>query len=363
MNFTNHSDFTYGCGVDLHNDSFHVHIMDRKGNKVYSGNVINDEGEIRKLFEPYRGLNLKVAVEIGTPTFWFCDILNSMGIETHIVNTLANDLISRSKKKTDKIDAKTLAYQLCKDNLPEPIYKPTQHQRELRQLVSQRHQYVKSRSQTMNRIRSLLKYHGVMEQKKDLRSKKYRLELLAKLSNMSHHFQFQLNFHFKTIERLSADIKALEIEMYRLVKKHYFTHYRRLITLPGVALITATSIISVVGDWGRFRSGRKLSSYLGIAPTVCQSNNKMVGSNAITKQGNSLARGYLVQAALGVLRCKDENAQPLKDWYETMRIKKGWKKARVSLARKLCCIMFGMMKDGTDYDPLLLQKNSKPADN
>lgn len=363
MNFTNHSDFTYGCGVDLHNDNFHVHIMDRKGNKVHSGKVINDEREIRKLFETYRGLNLKVAVEIGTPTFWFCDIVNSMGIKTHIVNTFTNSLIARSKKKTDKIDAKTLAYQLCKDNLPEAIYKPPQHQRELRQLVSQRYQYVKSRSQTFNRVRSLLKCHGVMEQRKDLRSKKHRLELLAKLAHMSDSFQFQLNIHFQTIECLSNDIKKLETEMYSLVKKHYFAEYRRLITLPGVALITATSIISVVGDWGRFRSGRKLSSYLGIAPGVCQSNDKMVGSNAITKQGNSLSRGYLVQAALGVLKSKDENAQPLKDWYEAMRIKKGWKKARVSLGRKLCCIMFGMMKDGTDYDPLLLTKNSKPVDN
>jgi transposase len=147
MNFNNHSEFIYGGGVDLHSESFHAYIVDRRnGRKIQSGKRASVEEAIRKYFEPYRGLSLKVAVEIGTSTFWFCDILNSMGIETHIVNTLENSLIFKSRKKTNKIDAKTLCHQLCKDILPESVYMPPQHQRELRQMVSQRSQYVKSHS-------------------------------------------------------------------------------------------------------------------------------------------------------------------------------------------------------------------------
>jgi transposase len=364
MNFNNHSDFSYGGGVDLHSENFHAHIVDRRnGKKVQSGKRATREADIRKYFEPFRGLGLKVAVEIGTSTFWFCDILNSMGIQTHIVNTLENSMIFNSRKKTDKIDAKTLCHQLCKDILPHPVYKPPHNQRELRQMVSQRSQYVRSRSQTINRAHSLLKNHGIMERKRDLRSHKTRLELLARLTHMSNTFMRRLNTYFRTIESLSGEIKNLEDEMYGHLKTYFFTEYRRLVTLPGVALITAASIISMVGDWGRFKNGRKLSSYLGIVPTVYNSAGKMVGSNAITKQGNSLARGYLVQTALGVLKSKSEEAQPLKEWYNAIRIKKGWKKARVSLARKLCCIMFGMMKNGTDYDPSFVTKNSKPAEN
>ncbi len=142
---------------------------------------------------------------------------------------------------------------------------------------------------------------------------------------------------------------------------HFFKDYCRLITIPGVALITASAIIALVGDWSRFKNARKLSSYLGIAPGVANSSDKMVGSNAITKWGNSLMRGYLVQAAIGVLRCKSEDAQSIKKWHETVKIKIGWKKARVRLGRKLCRIMFGMMKNGADYDPSLITKNSKPV--
>lgn len=361
MSINNHSEFRYSCGVDLHSESLFVHVIDRKGSKVQSGRLETNETEIRKYFEPYRQLGLKVAVEIGTPTFWFCDILNSMGIETHIVNTLTNSLISKSHKKTDRIDAKTLALQLNKEMLPEAVYKPPHHQRELREMVSQRNQYVKSRTQTINRAHSLLKGHGIMERKKDMRSEKYRSRLFGKVTDMGDNFKRRLKLYLDTIEYLSSQIKSLETEMYGHVKKHYFTEYLRLITLPGVGLITACSVISVVGDWSRFKSGRKLCSYLGIIPSVRRSSDKMVGSNAITKQGNSLARGYLMQAALGVLKSQSEEAKPLKEWYEVVRIKKGWKKARVNLARKLCGMMYGMIKDGKDYDPSLLKKNSKPA--
>ena len=363
MNFNSQPSFDYCGGVDLHSENFYVYIINREGKKIQSGKVATTNQEIRRYFEPYRDLGLTVAVEIGTPTFWFCDTLNSMEIKTYIVNTLANNLISKSHKKTDRIDAKTLAYQLWKDMLPEAVYKPPHNQRELRQMVSQRNQYVKLRSQTINRAHALLKNHGVMERKSDMRSVNYRSELLANLAHMNHTFLHRLQADWSSIKFLTGQIKNLETEMYGHVKKYFFDQYLRLITIPGVGFITATCMIAVVGDWGRFKDARKVSSYVGIVPNVSISSDKMVGSNGITKLGNNLARGYLVQAALGVLKSKDQTAQPLKEWYQAMRIKKGWKKARVILARKLCCIMFGMMKDGTDYDPLLLTKNSKPVVN
>ena len=195
-----------------------------------------------------------------------------------------------------------------------------------------------------------------------MRSLKYRLGLSAELTDMSNPFKHRLRTYFDTIQLLSREIKNLESEMYGHLKRHFFKDYCRLITIPGVGLITACAIIALVGDWSRFKNARKLASYLGIAPGVCMSADKMVGSNAITKRGNSLMRGYLVQAAIGVLRCKSDDAQPLKEWHSALKRKTGWKKARVSLGRKLCCIMFGMMKNGTDYDPSFITKNSKPVD-
>ena len=361
MEFTFQPDFNYSCGVDLHSASFNVYIIDLKGRKIQSGKLSTVESEIRKFFDVYRSMGLKAAVEIGTLTFWFCAILDSMGIANHVVNTLENSLISKSRKKTDKIDAKTLSFQLLKGILPEAVYKPSLCQRELRQMVSQRGQFVRSRSQTINRVHSLLKNHGITRSKGDMRSSKYRKQLIGELKDMGNSFNHRLKTYLDTINSLSTAIKDLEAEMYGHIKRYSFKDYRRLITIPGVGLITACAIIALVGDWSRFKNARKLASYLGIAPGVAISSDKTVGSNAITKQGNSLMRGYLIQSAIGVLRCKSEDAQSIKEWHKTMKKNIGWKKARVSLGRKLCCIMFGMMKNGTDYDPSLITKNSKPA--
>ena len=78
-------------GVDLHNESLNVHVIDENEKKVDSRKVPTTEAAIRKYFEPYRpdsGLEAVVAVEAGNPTFWFCDILEAMGIKSEIVNTL-----------------------------------------------------------------------------------------------------------------------------------------------------------------------------------------------------------------------------------------------------------------------------------
>jgi hypothetical protein len=71
--------------------------------KCDSGKVPTTEEEIRKYFEHYSGQDIVVAVGIGNPTFWFCDILEGMGIESFIVNTLEYNRTSNSKKKNDKL--------------------------------------------------------------------------------------------------------------------------------------------------------------------------------------------------------------------------------------------------------------------
>jgi hypothetical protein len=110
---------------------------------------------------------------------------------------------------------------------------------------------------------SLLKNQDIMERKRDLRSRKVRLELLARLTHQKHRYRDvdvmdisdmsktfirRLNIYFKTIDFLSMDIKVLEDEMYGHLKRHFFDQYLRLLTIPGIGLITAASIISMVGE-------------------------------------------------------------------------------------------------------------------
>src|SRR5262249_20351116 len=69
----------------------------------------------------------------------------------------------------------------------------------------------------------------------------------------------------------------------------------------------------------------------------------------ITKQGNSMARVLLVQAAWSILRARDVE-DPLRQWADTIKKTRGKKIAAVALARKLAGVLWAMWRDGTVYD-------------
>lgn len=354
------------AGVDLHNEHFNVHIIDQNEKKCDSRKVPTTEKEIRKYFEPFREQNLMVAVEIGNPTFWFCDILEDMGINTFIVNTLEYNRTSNSKKKNDKRDARNLAFDLRRKNLPKvPVFKPGHIQRELRSLIIHRNQYIKDRVRTTNRTFSFLSGRGIKVKKRSLRdSLKYWEGLFPQLKDVEgvDFVLTKLRLYHQDFKLFMDHIKVIENRIHQLIKTHYLNTFNRIITVPGIGFISASSLIALVGDWKRFKSAKKLTGYLGVAPATRETaGKKLKGHGLITKEGSALVRSYLIQGVLCIIRSVNKKAKPLQLWYENIRIRKGWKKARVALARKVCEIIFAMIKNGNEYDPSLLMKNSKPA--
>lgn len=364
-------------GVDLHNESFDVHVINENEKKVDSRKVPTTEAAIRKYFEPYRpdsGLDAVVAVEAGNPTFWFCDILEEMGITSEIVNTLEYSRTSNNKKKDDKRDARNLAIDLKRKNLPTiPVYKCPPIQRKMRTLITHRDQYVRDKVRTVNRTYCFLSGRGIKVKKKNLKSSlkawddifvqlKVKDKSGVKSVEGLDFILAELRLYYQDFKRLKTQIKTIEDRIYTLIKKHYLQIYKRLITLPGVGYVTAYCLIAQVGDWRRFKSGRNLTSYFGLTPAKRKTGNKKLkGDGSITKEGSSLMRSYLLQGAITISGSTAKKTIPLRQWYESVKIRKGWKKARVALTRKMCEVLFAMIRKGEDYDPSLLIKNSKPA--
>jgi transposase len=353
----------YG-GVDLHNDSFNVYIVDHDDRKCDSRKVPTLDEEVRKYFEPFREYDLVVAVETGNLSFWFCDILEAMGIGYFIVNTLEYQRTSNSKKKNDKRDAMHLALDLKNKNLPKvAVFKPGIVQRQLRTLITQRYQYMKDRVRVINRTKSFLSSKGIKAKKKSLgTSFKYWESLFAQLKKGDPFVLEVLRCYHQDFKQIMLHIKEAEARLWQLIKAHYLSTYKRLITIPGIGFVIASALIALVGDWSRFKSGKKFVGYLGLAPATREtSTRKLKGHGLITREGSSLMRSYMLQGVLCITRKKSQNCIPLKRWYENIKIKKGWKKARVALARKLCEVIYSMLTNGTDYDPSFLTKNIKPA--
>jgi transposase len=119
----------------------------------------------------------------------------------------------------------------------------------------------------------------------------------------------------------------------------------RLMTVPGIDVTVAMSIVAAVGHFSRFSSPDKLVSYLGLNPSVRQSGNGVANHGRITKAGRSQARGMLVEAAFAASRAPG----PLRAFYRRIKDRRGLQVATVATARKMIVLCWHLVTKDQDY--------------
>jgi transposase len=122
---------------------------------------------------------------------------------------------------------------------------------------------------------------------------------------------------------------------------------QRLQTHPGVGALTALAFVLIIGRAERFQCGKQIACYLGLVPLEDSSGQRRRLGH-ITKQGNSLLRFLLVEAAQVTVRS-------LPEWrskYCHMALRRGRKIAKVARARKLAVRLYWMMRKEWDYTEL-----------
>jgi len=121
-------------------------------------------------------------------------------------------------------------------------------------------------------------------------------------------------------------------------------------TIPGAGPQSAAALVSVVDDIRRFRNGKFLASYCGLAPAVRNSGDRRITGH-ITKQGRSEVRRNWVQAAHVVAISRCHQARPLQICFERVRRRRGYQAGIIALARRLVTIAFCILRDLREYDP------------
>jgi transposase len=119
---------------------------------------------------------------------------------------------------------------------------------------------------------------------------------------------------------------------------------KRLMTHPGVGPITALAFVLIIGTPKRFRCGKQIGSYVGLIPEEDSSaGHQRLGH--ITKQGSSLLRFLLVEAAQAAVRCDA-------DWrrrYLHLAMRRQRNIAKVAMARRLGVRLYWMWRNGWEY--------------
>ena len=320
-------------GVDLHKRSFTVCYMEEDGKytiKVFKVSAKGFEGFIKTLRKED-----EVAVESTGNTAYFVGEIEGIVEEIKIVNPTQFKVIANSAKKTDKLDAVTIATYLKKGLIPE-VRMRSKEESQIASLIGTRDKLVKLRTTLKNKIHNILNANGIVTKAEMLSSEKGLNRVLE--IGLDTSYLFELRIIVEQIRSLNKAIKEIDKELSSRGKE--LTGHKNLTSITGIGDISATILLSVIGNIDDFANEKKLAAYLGIVPRVhITGESKHYGR--ITKMGNKIARTTLVQSTLIAIRY---NAY-LRRFYVKLKVKKGSGKAIIATARKLLAIIYRTLKN------------------
>lgn len=157
------------------------------------------------------------------------------------------------------------------------------------------------------------------------------------------------------LETLIRQIMALTGEVGTLDKQIAAWHAeseasRRLATIPGLGIITATAIAASVTDPNQFTSGRQFAAWLGLTPRQHSTGGK-TRLGGISKQGDRYLRRLLVIGATAVMRHTKDKTTPMANWLRKLMEKKPFRVVSVALANKLARIAWVVLTRKEAYRP------------
>ena len=286
-------------GIDVHKKNWEVAIR-CNGIQLKRFNMEASVDHLAAfLNRTYPKANYIAVYEAGFCGFWICRQLDGLGINCTVVNPADVPTSQKEKlNKNDRIDAGKLSRELEKNSLQE-IYVPDPFHEQLRSLMRFRKQLAKERTRTKNRIKALLFYYG------------YSIPAEFADRNWSGHFinwlkqlPFQYEAGKQTLDRL---IKMLEyirqaiketLKALREMAKDPLINptIKALISVPGVAFITAMTFYTEIMDISRFSNFNKLASFVGLVPTR-KGSGETEYDRGITFRKSKILRPILIESA------------------------------------------------------------------
>jgi transposase len=200
---------------------------------------------------------------------------------------------------------------------PKDIFK------KLRQLTRERGQIVDERTMVKNQLHA--EQHGADPNKNSISRLRKRIALLCKQED--------------EVKNDIAQLVKQDNEVSSIID--------RICTIPGVALLTAATILAETNGFELIRNRRQLTSYAGLDVKHKQSGTSVKGKPRISKRGNKYLRKAMYQPAMTAVR----HNKPLKNFYARLVSKHGLKmKGLVAVGRKLLELTYTLFKNNTVYD-------------
>lgn len=252
----------------------------------------------------------------------------------------------RDGNKTDRADAKALL-EASRNHALTPVPVKSIEQQAVVALHRIRQSYLRTRTARINALRGHLRELG---HTMPVGARRVTLDARSALADEAVP-EFLRQALFEVIAEIrSLEEKADAVRTALTALLHEMPEAKRLMTVPGIGVLTATAMVACVGDIRRFRSGRHFASWLGLTPREHSSgSSRKLGS--ITRKGNSYLRMLLIHGARSALRAGAVTNTPddLRAWAKEVSLRHCHNVAAVALANKLARISWKVWRDGRDF--------------
>lgn len=344
---------TLYLGVDYAKKFSVATLIDESGEIVKRSKLTNERASFEVFLKGF--IAIQAVTEAGRHWRVVVELLEGLVDGIKLAHPLKVKAIAEAKIKTDSIDSETLA-QLLRANLIPEAHLRSKESGNRQRILRTRTFYVRLRTKVRNRAHHLI--DGQKEQIRleastftDLFGKKGKQWMAA--LHLQEPDRKMLADLLESEEYLSKRIKESDDLVKGLFESDINT--QRVATTPGFGVFLSVLTVVEIDEIDRFSSASKLASYAGLVPSTYSSGGH-TRHGKIDKQGNKWLRWGFVEAAIHATAMRGD----IRNFYFRIKRRKGTKIARVATARKLCGIIFRILKEKSEYQAFMKSRSRLP---
>ena len=332
----------YYAGIDVSLEASSVCLVDPAGKIIRETKVASDPDVLIEYFVSL-GLELKrIGLEAGPLSQWLYEGLTKAGFDVVLLETRhVKAALSAMIIKTDRKDARGIA-QLLRMGWYRAVHSKSPGCQDVRALLTGRKLLQAKLRDVELSIRGILRGYGLKVG--EVSRGRFEARILE-LVEGHPVLETVIGAMLQARHALWTEFTKMHREMLKIVRQDRVC--QRLMTTPGVGALVAITYRSAVDDPGRFAKSQTVGAYFGLTPKKYQSGETDL-DGGISRVGDTMVRTALYEAA-HIMLTRATRFSALKRWAVDVAKRRGMKRAKVALARKLATILHRMWMDESEF--------------
>jgi len=330
-------------GIDLAKNVFAVHGVDEYGKAVLVKPKVSREQLSALIVQLPPCL---IGMEACSGAHHWARLFRTYG---HTVKLIAPKFVtpyrmSGKRGKNDAADAAAICEAVTR---PAMRFVPIkeEHQQIILTLHRTRQGFVEERTATYNRMRGLMSEFGIVLPQK---VGSLRREIGAHLEELPGYANRCIGDLLSHAEQLDTRIADYDKALAQAARED--ARSRRLMERPGIGPVTASALLSSIGNGHDFKNGRQVAAWIGLVPGQYSSGGK-ARLGRITKAGDPYLRSLLVLGARAILAGLGDKQDGFSRWARTLVERRGYWRAVVAIAAKNARLAWAVLHYGEEFRP------------